>query len=319
MPRLNKLDDVLFPVEEHPVFANIRGEKSEWQLPVPYKKAIVDVKNGRVVGVVSQGYQLVSNREALHLGYECCRTVFPETHPEEWLVEATDAPATGSHCFIDLVHNSAKLDFSDVPANKRPEVYGPFIRVTNSYNGLRSLLFDIGFYRKVCKNGLILPETIIQFRFTHQKREIGSSICFEVEHTKLQKLKTTFISYIDILRNVAMAQPLFEPLVRGVLLLRPPKEMDPKSREAHEWGMLKNAIHELSKRYADDLGENAYAAFNAITDFASNPPSNLHVRRERHSLQRLAGEWLTTFSAACCNRDFTVEKYLENLTKTSFN
>jgi len=40
------------------------------------------------------------------------------------------------------------------------------------------------------------------------------------------------------------------------------------------------------------LGENAYAVLNVITEFASHPPANRHVHRERNSLQQLAGTWL---------------------------
>src|SRR5512139_3316465 len=149
MPRLTQLDEVLFPVEEHPVFASVKTESGERRLAIPDKRAIVNRNSGRVLGVVGRGYRLVSNREALDMAYQCCRAAFPETEPAEWQVEATDAPMTGGHCCIDLQHNSAKLDFSFVPAAERPDVFGPFVRVTNSYNGLRALAFDIGFLRKV--------------------------------------------------------------------------------------------------------------------------------------------------------------------------
>jgi hypothetical protein len=84
------------------------------------------------------------------------------TNSSEWTVKAIDAPSTAGHCCIDLVHNSTALDFSLVSPQGRPDVFGPFIRVTNSYNGLRALVFDIGFFRKVCTNGLILRDAIIQ-------------------------------------------------------------------------------------------------------------------------------------------------------------
>ena len=77
MPRLTKLDDVLFPVEEQPVFAVIRTKSGERRLPVPDKKAIVNAKTDRVLGVVSRGYRLVTNRQALGWAYQCCRTLFP--------------------------------------------------------------------------------------------------------------------------------------------------------------------------------------------------------------------------------------------------
>jgi hypothetical protein len=205
MPRLTNINDVLFPVDEHPVFVSVREKGGERRLAVPEKKALVNRNRNRVLGVVSRGYRLVSNQEALDLAYKCCCTVFPETLPGEWGVNAVDAPSTAGYCHIDLVHNSAALDFSAVPANQRPEFFGPFIRVTNSFNGLRALGFDIGFYRKVCKNGLIVPDTIIRFKFTHMRRDIGETIHFEVAKERLAKFKTAFTDTLTGLRNGAPA------------------------------------------------------------------------------------------------------------------
>ncbi len=55
MPRLTQLDDVLFPVEEHSVFVGVRTKSGEQRLSVPDKKAIVNTKTNRVLGVVSRG------------------------------------------------------------------------------------------------------------------------------------------------------------------------------------------------------------------------------------------------------------------------
>ena len=95
MPRLTQIDDVLFPVEEHPVFVSVRTESGERRLSVPDKKAIVNTKTSRVLGVVSRGYRLVTNHQALDWAYQCCQAVFPETKPGEWEVKASDAPGTG--------------------------------------------------------------------------------------------------------------------------------------------------------------------------------------------------------------------------------
>jgi hypothetical protein len=313
MPRLTNLDDVLFPVEEHPVFVSIAGAKGERRLPVPEKKAIVNRTNQRVLGIVSRGYRLVTNREALEMADQCCRTVFPETKPGEWNVKATDAPSTAGYCHLDLLHNSAALDFNCVPAADRPEVFGPFIRVTNSYNGLRALAFDIGFYRKFCKNGLIVPDTIIRFKFTHLQRDIGATIKFDISHNRLAKFKASFAELLGGLRTCAVPRPSFDPFIRGVLLLRQPEPMKPRSREAEDWQTLTTHLGEMGDRYAQELGENAYAVFNAVTEFASHPPANRCVHRDRNSLQKLAGTWLTTFGPECRKPDFTIAKYLEEL------
>jgi hypothetical protein len=313
MPRLSKLDDVLFPVEEHPVFVAFTRDGQERKLAVPERKAIVNGRSQRVLGIVSRGYRLVTNTEALELAYQCCRTVFPETKPGEWVASAVDAPSTAGFCHIDLLHNSTALDFHDVPPDQRPEVFGPFIRVTNSYNGLRALGFDIGFYRKVCKNGMILPDTIIQFKFNHLRRDIGETVQFNIKQDRLAQFRTAFTASLAGLRTCKVQRAQFVPLVGAALLLQPPKRAKPESREAADWAGLQEHLSEMSIRYADELGDNAYAAFNTITDFASRPPENRCVRRDCHSMQRLAGSWLTSFNAACRKPGFSVDGHIQQM------
>jgi hypothetical protein len=316
MPRLTTLDDVLFPVEEHPVFVNFTDRGGERRLSVPGKKAIVNRTTRRVLGIVSRGYRLVSNHEALDMAHACCRTVFPETKPGEWEAKAIDAPYTAGYCHIDLVHNSTALDFAFVPASQRPEAFGPFIRVTNSYNGLRALGFDIGFYRKICKNGLIVPDTIIRFKFTHLRRDIGETIEFQIAQDRLTKFRSAFTDSLSVLRNCAVPRAQIEPLIRGVLRLQPPQPLKTGTHEADDWQELNKHIAEMTTRYVGELGENAYAAFNAITEFASHQPENRCVHRDRNSLQRLAGSWLTSFNDAARTPGFAIASYIAQLAKT---
>jgi hypothetical protein len=84
-----------------------------------------------------------------------------------------------------------------------------------------------------------------------------------------------------------------------------------------EWKALSQHIDALCSRYSEELGENAYAAFNTITEFASQPPKNRCLRRERHSLQRLAGDWMSKFTKQCRQPGFTVSEYLKKLLEDS--
>ena len=316
MARLSQLEDVLFPVGEHPIFASVKSPSGEKRISVPDKKTIVHGMTSRVLGIVSRGYRLVSNRQALEWTFQCCRTVFPETNSSEWTVKAIDAPSTAGHCCIDLVHNSTALDFSLVSPQGRPDVFGPFIRVTNSYNGLRALVFDLGFLRKVCSNGLILREAIIQFKFTHMRRDIGEEIQFQIAHDRLAKLRARFGDYIAALRTCPIPRKDLAPFVRRVLALRPPNPLEPNTREADDWNALSAHVADLCNRYAADLGDNAYTVFNAVTEFASHPPANRLLRRERNSLQRLAGEWVSGFSDQCRQPGFDLTAYLAGLATT---
>jgi hypothetical protein len=315
MARLTQLAQVLFPVEEHPVLVKVSCQDGERLLSAPDKKAIVNTASQQVVGVVSRGYRLVSNREALDWCYQCCIAAFPKTQSSEWRASAVDAPGTGGHCFIDLTHSSTiiNLDFSAVSAKDRPDIYGPFVRVSNSYNGLRALCFNVGFYRKVCTNGMIAPDAIIRFKFTHSRQEIGSTITFDVDHERLEKLKSSYKDYFDALRSCIVRKDELVPLVLGVFYFRVPRQLNSQSRESKQWADLTGYVTALCSRYCQDLGENAYCVFNVITDFATHPP--LYVRRDRNSLQQFAGRWLLEFSKKCGEPDFKLSDYLCALSK----
>jgi len=51
----------------------------------------------------------------------------------------------------------------------------------------------------------------------------------------------------------------------------------------------------LVRKYENEMDANAYALFNALTDFASRPPGLRDLRRAEHSMQTQAGRWLREF------------------------
>lgn len=64
-------------------------------------------------------------------------------------------------------------------------------------------------------------------------------------------------------------------------LVRKPLQMIPsnRNRAAQFFEPLKSSAECLVKKYEDEMGANAYALFNALTDFASRPPSLSDFRR----------------------------------------
>jgi Domain of unknown function (DUF932) len=307
--RLTNLDDVIFPVAEHPIFASIDDPADEIRISVPDKKAIVDRASNRVLGIVGRAYRLVTNREALDWAFQCCEEVFQETNSSEWEVKYVDAPSTATYCRIDLVHNLATLNFEGAL-----DVFGPFIRVTNSYNGLRALAFDIGFARKICTNGVIFPEQVIKFTFIHSRREIQEKIHFQVAREELAELKVNFQNYVATLRDCPIPREDFERFVCGVLGVHRPDPFELHTRDADDWSALIKHIGDLCTHYAAELGENAYSVFNAVTEFASHPPTNRLINRERHTLQRTAGEWVSSFTNQVRKSAFDLTAYLSSLT-----
>ena len=310
MPRLHELQEVMFEVATRPLFVKVGNR----EVPARDSQAIVEFPSGRVLSVVGRGYKLVSHAEALGLAHDCARAAFPETKPGEWQVASVDAPSTGSTCFIDLAHNSAALDFSGLAANDKPEVYGPFVRVTNSYNRTRALCFDIGYSRKICKNGLIMKSSLISFKMNHQQREIREAVKFEIAHDRLAKQKQDFQAFLGRLRACPVPTTAISGFASDVLGFRPPLAALPRTDTRWAaWGALSQVVAEASRRYEQDLGANAYAVLNVVTELASRPPDNALVRCDRHALQRKAGEWASAFAAVCVEKEFDLGRYLESL------
>ena len=310
MARLNTLDEVTFDVALQPLYVRM-GDR---EVLARDSQAVVQSSSGRVLGVVGRAYRLVSHAEALSLAYECVHAAFPETKPGEWHVASVDAPSTGSSCYIDLAHNSAALDFSGLAAGDRPDVYGPFVRVTNSYNRTRALCFDIGYSRKVRKNGLILRTSSISFKMSHQQREIREAVRFEIAHEKLTKQRQDFQAFLGRLKDCSMTAGVMASLASEVLGFRAPAADVPATDARHvAWDALQDHVSAFSRRYEQELGPNAYAALNVVTELASRPPDNPLVRRDRHALQRRAGEWISDFSSKCAVQEFEVGQYLASL------
>ena len=198
------------------------------------------------------------------------------------------------------------------------DTYGPFVRVINSYNRTRALSFEIGYYRKVCKNGLILRNSLIQFKMSHQRRDIGETVHFEIDQTKLGKQRTDFfLAFLAKLQACDVPAPLVSRLSCEVLGFQPPAT--PLDANDPRWTakqQLSKIVSTASDRYVDELGANANAVLNVVNEIASRPPDNSAVRRDKNSLQRRAGQWVSDFSAICDAEGFDVGGYLQSLTWT---
>ena len=44
--------------------------------------------------------------------------------------------------------------------------------------------------------------------------------------------------------------------------------------------------------YQTELGPNAYAVFNTLTDIAARPPDNAYFQKDRDTIEKRSGRWL---------------------------
>lgn len=270
MPRITDIDDLLFPVELHPVFTEIEINGSTLKIEVPNNRIVVNNKTNKPLGVVSSTYKLITNQDAIELGKKCAKELFGSVEAENIEVFNVDAPSTASYCHIDLVHKNYIMNLWD--EKKRSDVYIPYIRITNSYNTSRALRFDIGFCRKICLNGVVFESETIKFTFRHVKYELDKDISFSLEQGKVKVLFDKFISYANKLMEFSITTDHSMRLITTLFGIKRVEEIDfeSKKEDKSEYDALIEAIEEKLKKYIDELGENGYSLFNVITDIASH-------------------------------------------------
>ena len=317
MPRITKIEDLMFPVELHPVYTKIRINGITSQQKIPNSKVVVNGESGKPLGIVSKNYKLITNEEALEMGKQCCIDLFGSDAAGNIEVFNVNAPATGSYCHIDLLHRSYQMNLWDEP--DRSDIYIPYVRVTNSYNTSRALRFDIGFCRKVCLNGVIFGAETIKLAFNHVKHKLTNDIRFVLQKERIGKLFEDFKSYTDKLKNYHIPRKQALNLIRVLFRIKDECEINFESEKEDrvEYNALSRILDYKLDRYIRELDENGYALFNAITDIASHSIENTrYFRRDINAMQRLAGNWINSFQKEIERPDFDIDSYLGELKKS---
>ena len=317
MPRITKIEDLMFPVELRPVYTKIKINGITSQQKIPNSKVVVNGESGKPLGVVSKNYKLIPNKKVLEMGEQCCAELFGSDAAGNIEVFNVNAPATGSYCHIDLLHRSYQMNLWDEP--DQSDIYIPYIRVTNSYNTSRALRFDIGFCRKVCLNGVIFGAETIRLTFSHVKHRLTNDIRFVLQKGKIGKLVEDFKSYTNRLKNYRIPKAQALKIIHALFRIKAESKINFRSQKesSEEYDTLLRVLDWRLDKYICELDENGYALFNAITDIASHTiDNNRYFRRDVNAMQRLAGNWVHSFSREIDRPDFDITNYLEQLKKS---
>jgi len=289
MSRETLIKNLLFDVGQVPIEAVIGSNGSTRRINIPGKKALVNQRTGLVLGVVSRDYRVVTNQEAVNLAREVCEKAFPGLSPVEWEAKRAAAPSTLSYAFIDLMHRTHVLNYWDSEI-KRDDPFTPFLRVTNSFNGARALRFDIGFMREHCSNGVIFEEEVATIKASHSKEALAQ-LKIEITSRSLPQMWDEFSKFLTNVRRIGMDTDQSTLALKTVLRLPDPKPNDKPARVE----VLKALIVDFSSRlegYRKELGPNAYAVFNTLTDIAARPPESIHFQKNRDTIEKRSGRWL---------------------------
>ena len=283
------VQDLLFDVDQVAIEAIVGSNGSTHRISIPGKKALVNKLTGLVLGVVSRDYRVVTNQEAVNLARDVCEKAFPGLSSVEWEAKRASAPRTLSYAFIDLVHKTHVLNYWDSEI-KKDDPFTPFLRVTNSFNGARALRFDIGFMRKHCSNGVIFEEEVATIKASHSKEALAQ-LKIEITSRSLPQMWDEFSKFLTSVRSISMTTDQ-STLALNIVLRLPEAKPDDKNTRIEG---LKDLSVDLSTRltgYQKELGPNAYAVFNTLTDTAARPPENVYFQKDRDTIEKRSGRWL---------------------------
>ena len=311
--RNDGLAAIMFPVKEMKVFADT-GPGCLARAPA--YKAIVNADSGDVVSIVGSRYQVLRNRQALDLARIACVSAFPNTQPEEWKPKGIEAARNGGSCAVDLDHERLRYDWNLAPGIT--DVFRPFIRFRNGYNGRTPFSVFFGFERLACTNGMIYEEKIAGIKVSHDTQDIAREIERKIQKANFRRVPETFRRRLTVLCGVPVPRDLFTPVIHRVLGILPLKEGS-NERCRRAWADLLATVENVSGRYVKEFDATAYALMNALSDLATRLPSHDpsaqggFVRRGRHSLQILVARWLRHFSIRAGGHSFDAGEYLRAL------
>jgi hypothetical protein len=297
------VQDLLFGVDQVPVEAVIGTNSRTRRISIPGKKALINQHSGQILGVVSRDYRVVTNQEAVDLAREACGIAFPGVSPMEGEAKRASAPRTLSYAHIDLMHRTHVLNYWDNEI-KKDDPFTPFLRVTNSFNGARALRFDIGFMRKHCSNGVIFEEEVATIKASHSKEALDQ-LKIEVNPPTLSQIWDEFSKFLSSVRSIDMTPEQSNHALTTVLRLSDP---NPARKEG-----LNSLATDFSTRlvgYRRELGPNAYAVFNTLTDIAASPPENAHFQKDRDTIEKRSGRGLKDLTGQSQVARFELDRWI---------
>lgn len=310
------INDVLFPVEVRPVLYVDNNGHTKF---IPQSKAIVDPRTSYTFAVVSRSYRLITNREAYEIADYIIRGVFPGLTLKDFVVFNIYMPRTKGSCRIDLI----KPHTFENPFGDETDQWTPFVRITNSYNKTFLLKYEIGFCRWICLNGVIFGQKGVTVAFNHTeitKKDLDEIIEKAIKQIgNIRNLWSAFEKKLKRLKDITIPESLALAMFCKAfgIVIKDEKKLKPNQIES--LGIKAKQIVRISKDYFDELGNNAYAIFNVLTDFASFPEGTTNFNNYVHSYQRKVGDWVDDLIKEYDKEGYSHYKYIgEDAMNTAF-
>lgn len=299
------IQDAFFEVSTQPVY----WFDGFWKHEIHGQKAIVDESTGNALSVVSSKYNVITNKTAYELCKHIINHIFSNVKLEDFQCFNILMPKTKGSCRIDLIIPQTYHS----PFGDRKENWTPFIRISNSYNRTVTLKYEVGFCRWICLNGVIFNQTGVTLSYTHSENIDESQIVKHLKNLKslerIDKMWETFDKKMNTLQEILIPESMALPIFCKAFGIEIDKD-EVSERQKETLGIKASQIIDSSKEYFKELGNNAYAVFNVLTDYASYPQGISSIATAVHGFQRKVGDWVDEIVVHSKQEGFNLYDYI---------
>lgn len=236
------------------------------------KKALVNTANNQVMGIVSQGYRTVSNEEIFS---NFCKAV------EDSTINAEDAHVnirrteSGSRAMVDFIFPNEQFTVNGDDSATQLQICA-----LNSFDGSLRYITKAGGLRMKCLNGQVLGNIAASYSSAHT-----SGLDVEAGAQKVIHMLEQFNAAKEYWGEL-MQTPVVDSQVVAVILrfLEISDDTDFYSNKRYQ------RVWEIWRNYRAEMGRNAYALYNTLTDYVTHRParnSNTAVLSVAHGRDRI--------------------------------
>ncbi len=309
------LRKAFFPIEMRDVFLMDNNGRPR---RIPEQKAIVDKATSHTFAIVSNRYRLVTNMKAYDIADYIARAIFPGKCLRDFEVFNIYMPRSKGSCRIDLIIPDSFMN----PFGNKVDKWIPFIRISNSYNKTLMLKYEVGFCRWICLNGVIFNQKGITFAFNHNdfsQKTLERIISRALKDIgDIRSMWSSVEDRLQRLRNIDIQESLVLPIYCKAYGITYDENKKLSAKQRDSVGAKVMQIKNSGREYFEEMGYNAYAMFNVLTDFASFPSGTTNANNFIHGYQRKAGNWADEFLSEYQKTSFSWDTYIgEEVMKTS--
>lgn len=308
---INLEEEAFFGVRRVPIYylpEDISLKPCNGPVRIPNHTALLIEGTDSVLSVVSEQYNVITNKQACEFADLILPHIFQGVSIKQFKAFNIVTPSTMTTCRMDFI---LPENYYHPFSGNLEDKWTPFIRISNSFNRTLKLRYDIGFCRWMCLNGMILGERSITIGLNHNDRYYESEIRRQLldQVNQLVEAKTIWDDLSKILvvmRNFMVPQDCVLPMYCKAFGVSLEKD-DLTDIIKSNWKNRRKAIDETKGEYFKEMGYNAYALMNILSDYASAGVPKLY----RDGYQRKLGSWVDEFGNSITDPHFSLDKYLE--------